>query len=1596
MKQFSRLGAALVVFLLFQTTFFHVNGQVLTARFKSITPNTKAYYEYLPKGYSATDTTRYPLLIHLIGAGDLGTGTASTITLLLRSGPVFEISSGVFPDPITVNGKTFGFIVIDPQFMIQPTVTDVNSTINYAIANYHVDTTRIYLTGLSMGGGVTWTYAGNQPAYANRLAAIVPVCGDVTPDLGRARIIAASNLPVWATHNNNDPEVPAAYTAQEIAYINEPPAPVPPAMETVFNNDVHDAWTATYTPTLSVNNMNIYQWMLQYTRLSATGNNPPVVTAGAAQSITNPASTATLTGSATDSLGTITSHVWTFVSGPTTPTIASPTSYMTAVSGLTVAGTYIFSLSVTDNRNLTVATNAQINVFPPPTGPNQLINVSLYSFSNPYVNSAWNDWNMGSGSLSSGKFNYTNGNPSNLSAVLSAQTAVSDNGTNYVTVTMCPEQVARYASYYSGSGGRTLTINGLDSTKLYRLDFYATRVNPQQTTTFATAGTSVTVSTNDNTGQVGTIDNLTPVNGKIVVTMTHGQYYDYLNGFTVTEKTIVSSAPPVASAGPDQKITLPLDSVTLNGTASKGANPIVSYQWTILSGAPAPGALESPTSPTTILTGVAAGVYNVQLKVTDDSNHIGLDTVKITVNPAPLPVAHAGPDQAITLPLDSVALDGSTSTGSFLAYQWTILSGPGGGLTSPSTAKTELDNLGAGIYLVGLTVTDIANHMNTDTVKITVNSAPPPPAPIANAGPDLTITLPTNSVTLSGAASTAKDTIVTYRWTMLTGNSGILTTPDSVITTVTGLTAGTYMIQLQVTDDRSQSGLDTVQVTVNPAPPPPPPLANAGPDQSITLPVSSVTLNGLASTGKDSIVSYQWTVLSGPAGDTLTAPDSVVTYLTSLRAGTYQVRLQVTDDSSLVGLDTVIITVNSPAIPLPPQVTVGSNQTITTTTTSLTSTVTAPQNLISSKQWTKVSAPGQRIMHIGVIGSSTMYGVGPTNIDSSLVNRLQRYYKANGIIDTIYNLAVAGSTVYNGVTADFVSPGAAPNLYDSTANVTAALAKGIDVLIVGYPSNEYEIGQLTIPEIMAAHQNIFNAATKAGVKCYITTTQPRTSSFDSADQAQLLVIGDSLLNRFGKFCIDFMTPMVYPGTYTVLPQYSAGDGIHLSSAAHAQLAAIVEATNPFQYMVSDSSVIVSPATTTTAVTGVDSGVHKYQMGAFGQYKLASSAIISVTYAPAKAPPPPVPVANAGPDQTITLPATTATLDGSSSETGGKIVSHIWTQTAGTAAIIASPTSDTTNITGLNTAGIYSFVLTVTDSLGATASDTAKIIVDPQPLIQNKLINVAIYGFSDPYNNSAWNAWNLGGALQPTGLLKYSDGTTSAISAALSTQTAVADNGVNYATVTMCPEQAARFPSYYSGSGGRTLTLSGLDSTKTYSIALYATRVNPSQTTTFAIGAVKVTISTNDNTSSVATFSNLTPATGGKLVVTLTHSQYYDYINGFSLTETTVTAPTAVSTTEITSLAPTITPDTSSLFNQPLAVYPNPTKGSFELHVNNANTGRMKVDIFTAGGVLMREIVIAKTTSEMDTPLSLEGLQPGDYFLVATVGTWRRALKLVKL
>jgi hypothetical protein len=106
-------------------------------------------------------------------------------------------------------------------------------------------------------------------------------------------------------------------------------------------------------------------------------------------------------------------------------------------------------------------------------------------------------------------------------------------------------------------------------------------------------------------------------------------------------------------------------------------------------------------------------------------------------------------------------------------------------------------------------------------VFVEVNGAPVAPnqAPSSNAGSDQSITLPTNTVTLIGGGSDVDGTIASVQWVQLSGPStGVIVSPNSTTTNVTGLIEGTYVFQLTVTDDDGATAADTVTVVVNPAP----------------------------------------------------------------------------------------------------------------------------------------------------------------------------------------------------------------------------------------------------------------------------------------------------------------------------------------------------------------------------------------------------------------------------------------------------------------------------------------------------------------------------------------------------------------------------------------------------------------------------------------------------------------------------------------------------------------------------------------------------------------------------------------------------------
>jgi poly(3-hydroxybutyrate) depolymerase len=257
---------------LFCSTFVVISAhaQVQTPRYIATGPNSNGFYEYLPAGYSSTGTEKYPLLVFLHGSDELGNGTTDLPKILDDGSPPDLISEGLFPTSFTVNGQTFSFIVISPQFVVWPQDTDVANVINYSLAHYNVDTNRVYLTGLSMGGSAVWSYAPEE-GHAQKLAGIVPIAGGLmyTEQYG-ASVLAQNNVAVFAAANLNDPTVASSYTVQDIQYLNAAGIN-PPALDTIYNASGHGGWTITYDPTTNLHNgLNLYQYMLQFSKASTS------------------------------------------------------------------------------------------------------------------------------------------------------------------------------------------------------------------------------------------------------------------------------------------------------------------------------------------------------------------------------------------------------------------------------------------------------------------------------------------------------------------------------------------------------------------------------------------------------------------------------------------------------------------------------------------------------------------------------------------------------------------------------------------------------------------------------------------------------------------------------------------------------------------------------------------------------------------------------------------------------------------------------------------------------------------------------------------------------------------------------------------------------------------------------------------------------------------------------------------------------------------------------------------------------------------------------------------------------------------------------
>ena len=430
----------------------------------------------------------------------------------------------------------------------------------------------------------------------------------------------------------------------------------------------------------------------------------------------------------------------------------------------------------------------------------------------------------------------------------------------------------------------------------------------------------------------------------------------------VTVNALMNAA-PIANAGTDKSITLPTNTINLTGSATDANGTISSYAWAKVAG-PASGTIVSINAAATVLNNLVKGIYKYELTVTDNNGAIGKDTVELVVNAAPKnsAAANAGSNKAVSLPTSTTTLTGTVtdSTGPVISYKWVKISGPSTGtIVTNNSIKTVVKDLVEGTYNFEFSIMDKGGLTAKDTVQVAV-TALFSQAPTANAGTDKAITLPANTITLTGSGTVANGSISSYAWTKISGPaSGIIVTANAATTTINNLVQGMYKFQLAITAKNGLTAKDTVQVTVN-ALFNAAPVANAGTDKAITLPVNTITLTGSGTVTNSSISSYAWTKISGPTSGTIVTGNAATTVINNLVQGMYKFQLAVTANSGLTGRDTVQVTVNAAIIKNQlPVANAGAdiNIVLPTDSAQLTGTGTDADGTIAAYNWKVITGP---------------------------------------------------------------------------------------------------------------------------------------------------------------------------------------------------------------------------------------------------------------------------------------------------------------------------------------------------------------------------------------------------------------------------------------------------------------------------------------------------------------------------------------------------------------------------------------------------------------------------------------------------------------
>lgn len=330
------------------------------------------------------------------------------------------------------------------------------------------------------------------------------------------------------------------------------------------------------------------------------------------------------------------------------------------------------------------------------------------------------------------------------------------------------------------------------------------------------------------------------------------------------------------------------------------------------------------------------------------------------------PVANAGMSQVV--PVGKTAyLDGSGSSAQVavsntpdpLTYEWTLLSVPNGSTTTiadPTSVRPSFVADKAGNYLIQLAVTDTNSNTRSNWVMVSTALAPP----AANAGTDQFVTVG-QTVQLDGSGSTdPSGNMITYNWQFTqvpTGSAATLSNPSAVAPTFVVDLAGDYVAELTVNDGNGNTPSADVLISTTQTPP----VANAGPNQDVSV-GNPATLDGSASYDPDGeTVTCSWSLIATPpqsqaqVSNAATACSTKPTF-TPDQPGIYVAQLTVADTAGNSSIATVALITGDPG----PVAVAGAHQTVDTGTTVQldgSSSSDAAGNPITGYTWALLSVP---------------------------------------------------------------------------------------------------------------------------------------------------------------------------------------------------------------------------------------------------------------------------------------------------------------------------------------------------------------------------------------------------------------------------------------------------------------------------------------------------------------------------------------------------------------------------------------------------------------------------------------------------------------